>query len=78
MTDKEYLRKMEFLIGELDRVSAAEPYDRDEHSNIVDTINLVHCQWHRSCRRGPRILILVYIAAILFVLYLVYLLVSEL
>ena len=54
MTDKEYLRRMRFLLDELDRISTAEPYDKDEHSSIVDAINHVHCQRQAAWGACPR------------------------
>jgi len=77
MTDREYLRKMNSLLSELNRVSAAEPYDRDEHSNIIDTINHVNCQWRAARGARPRFiaiffLILLFVLALLAIVSFVY------
>lgn len=78
MTGKKYYKLMSALGSELQRAASAEPYDPGAHGDVVTKINDLNRQWSKTLAERRRIKIIVCVAAILFVLYLVYLLLSEL
>lgn len=53
MTNREYLRKMNALSRELERLGNARPYDPVRYNNVVDTLNMLNSR-HRACRRFRR------------------------
>jgi len=77
MNDKEYLKKMFALNEELQRAAEAEPYDPGGHGDVVTKIDNLNLQWSKSLAERRRIKNILCVAAILFVLYLVYCLLSE-
>ena len=78
MTKTEYLMQMYLLRNELERAASAEPYDPGAHADVVAKINNLNRQWSKTLAKRHRIKTILCIAAILFMLYLVYLLLSEL
>ena len=73
MTDEEYMKQMVALTNELDRAASAQPYDPDEYTNIIDSINLLYRKWNRSRNRPLWILLLFKVAALLFFIGLLFL-----
>lgn len=51
MNDTEYLKIMDSLSEDLDRVSSAEPYDPDAYNKVIDSINRADRIWWRSRQR---------------------------
>ena len=78
MTGKKYLKQMFALSEELGNAAGAEPYDPHDYNLVIDKINSLNHLWFVSLGQRRRIRIILSVAAILFVLYLVYLLLSEL
>lgn len=78
MTDTEYLMQMHILRDELERTASAEPYDPGAHGDVVTKIDDLNRLWSKSLAERRQIKNILCAAAILFVLYLVYLLLSEL
>ena len=77
MTCKKYLKLMFALSEELGNAAGAEPYDPHAYNLVTDKINNLNHQWFVCLGQRRRIKNILCIAAILFVLYLVYLLLSE-
>ena len=77
MTETEYLKQMISLIRDLDRAASADPYDPDEYNKVINAIHSTNDAWSRSRRISSGVLSFAYISAILFVLYLIYCLLSE-
>ena len=77
MTDHTYLKIMVSLGEDLERAASAEPYDPDEYNNIINAIESTNRVWYHSRQRRSLVISFAYIAAILFVLYLVYCILSE-
>jgi len=78
MRNSEYLYRMTKLAHELERAASAEPYDPVAHGDIVTSINDLNLQWSKSLAERRRIKNILCCAAIVFVLYLLYVLLSEL
>lgn len=78
MTGEKYLKLMFALSDELERTASAEPYDPGAHGDVLEKINELNHQWFVALGKRRRIKNVLCAAAILFVLYLVYLLLSEL
>ena len=77
MTETEYLTQMHILGEELARADSAEPYDLEAHADVINKINELNHQWYVSLGARRRIKNIVCVAVTLFVLYLIYLLLSE-
>lgn len=77
MTETEYLMAMYRLRDELERTASAEPYDPESHSDALDKIRDLNRQWSNTLVERRRIKNILCVAAILFVLYLVYCVVRE-
>lgn len=77
MTERKYLELMIALKHELERVRNTRPYDHDAYNEVIESMNRLSRIHYLSHLRRPWVMNLVYIAAILLVLYLVYCIVSE-
>lgn len=78
MTNTEYLMQMHILTEELNRSASAEPYDSGANADIVTKIDVLNRLWSKNLAERHRIKNILCVAAILFVLYLFYLVLSEL
>ena len=76
MTGKKYLKLMFALSEKLGNAAGAKPYNPDAYNVVVAKINNLNHQWFVCLGQRRRIKNILCVAAILFVLYLVYLLLS--
>lgn len=77
MTDRQFLERMIFLTEKMCDIYNAEPLDQDARQAIRDEVHELGQKFNRSHRVSPRVMNFFYIAAILFVVYLVYCILSE-
>ena len=77
MTDREFLERMTFLVQKLCDVTDKDGYGSDAYNTVMDELHELGESFNRSQRVSPWLRNFVYIAAILFVLYLVYCLLAE-
>lgn len=77
MTGKKYLKLMFALSEELGNAAGAEPYDPHAYNLVIDKINHLNHLWFVSLDQRRRIKNILCVAAIVFVLYLIYCLLSE-
>jgi len=78
MTETDYLMQMHVLGEELAHADSAEPYDPGAHGDVLQKINELNHLWYVALGARRRIKNIVCVAVTLFVLYLIYLLCSEL
>jgi len=78
MTEREFLERMIALTGKLCDIYDTDPFDQDARKVILDEVRETGIQFNHSRRISTWIIKFVYIAAILFVIYLVYCGLSEL
>lgn len=77
MTDKQFLEHMRYLITRLTDAVEQDGYRSDAYNEVLKEISECGENFNRRKPISPWVMNFVYIAAILFVLYLVYCLVSE-
>lgn len=77
MTDHEYHKQLLELTAKLARAASARPYDPDAYNAVLDELTELGKKPIEDRRISPIVLSFVYLSAILFVLYLVYCIVSE-
>jgi len=77
MTDREFLERMTFLAQKLFDVTDTDGYGSDAYKSVLDEVHELGTSFNpkRPVSRG--VMTFVYIAAILFVLYLISLLFSD-
>jgi len=77
MTDKQILERLVFLTQKLCDVTEKDGYGSDAYYAVLDEVHEFGKLLNRRPGVSPGVMNFVYIAAILFVLYLVYCIVSE-
>ena len=78
MTEHQFLTRMIDLTNEMSDIYNAEPIDQVARKAVLDEIHQTAMKFNSSRHVSNCVINLVYNAAILFVLYVVYLFVSEL
>lgn len=78
MTDRQFIKRMIFLTEKMCDIYNAEPLDQVARQAVIDEVRDIGEKLNRSRHIDTWIIKFVYIAAILFVIYLVYCGLSEL